>query len=201
MTLKIEYKKTQDITPYLNNSRIHDDAQVAQIAASIKEFGFTNPILIDEQNTIIAGHGRHQAAQTLDMEEVPVIKLEGLSEAQRKAYVIADNKIALNASWSIESLEVEFQRLKELNFDIGFTGFEAEEIAALLKNVDDSEFSYDFDEDESQTEPLKTDEGYAEFVVVLQKENKQKVLEMIQSIKLELNTQSTEDAFMALILK
>ena len=97
MHLQIEYKETAKLIPYVNNSRTHSDEQVKQVASSIKEFGFTNPILIDEKDGIIAGHGRLLAAQLLDMESVPTIRLVGLSEAQAKAYVIADNKLALNS--------------------------------------------------------------------------------------------------------
>ena len=99
MSLSIEYRNINDLIPYVNNSRTHSDEQVTQIAASIKEFGFTNPILIDEQGGVIAGHGRVMAAKKLGLEQVPTITLAGLSDAQRKAYVIADNKLALNAGW------------------------------------------------------------------------------------------------------
>jgi hypothetical protein len=97
--LEITYQKVTDLIPYVNNSRTHSEEQVKQIAASIKEFGFTNPILIDENKGVIAGHGRLLAAGKLALAEVPTIVLEGLTEAQRKAYVIADNKLALNAGW------------------------------------------------------------------------------------------------------
>lgn len=121
-----------DLIPYVNNSRTHDDKQVDQIAASIREFGFTNPILIDENNSIIAGHGRLQAAKKLKLTEVPCIVLEGLSEAQKKAYVIADNKLALNAGWNLDLLRVEIEALNELDFDVSLIGFDAEELNALI---------------------------------------------------------------------
>jgi len=131
--LKIEYKHPDDIIPYAMNSRTHSDDQVAQVAASIQEFGFTNPILIDESNTIIAGHGRLLASKKLGLDSVPTITLEGLTEAQRKAYVIADNKLALNAGWDTESLTAELQRLQELDFELGLTGFDVDELAKLLE--------------------------------------------------------------------
>lgn len=131
--LKIEYKHPDDIIPYAMNSRTHSDEQVAQVAASIQEFGFTNPILIDESNTIIAGHGRLLASKKLGLDSVPTITLEGLTEAQRKAYVIADNKLALNAGWDTESLTAELQRLQELDFELGLTGFDVDELAKLLE--------------------------------------------------------------------
>ena len=128
-----EYKRLhiEKLIPYARNSRTHSPEQVAQIAASIKEFGFTNPILIDEENGIIAGHGRLLAAQKLGIEEVPVIVMSGLTAAQKKAYVIADNKLALNAGWDDEMLRVEFMELQEMGFDLELTGFSLDEIAEL----------------------------------------------------------------------
>jgi len=132
--LAIEYRKTGELIPYINNSRTHSDQQVQQVAASIKEFGFTNPILIDENSGIIAGHGRLQAAQMMGMDEVPTITLEGLTEAQRKAYVIADNKLALNASWDLDILNIEMESLLEFDFDFKITGFDS--IPEIEANID-----------------------------------------------------------------
>ena len=121
------------LIPYARNSRTHSDAQVAQIAASIKEFGFTNPVLIDEDGGIIAGHGRTLAARKLGLDEVPCLRLSYLSEAQKKAYVIADNKLALNAGWDDDMLKVELSELKDLEFDLSLIGFDANELANLLE--------------------------------------------------------------------
>jgi ParB family transcriptional regulator, chromosome partitioning protein len=131
MAQKIEQLKTTDLIPYAGNTRTHDEKQVAQVAASIKEFGFTNPILVDGENGIIAGHGRLLAAQKLGMESVPCIKLDHLSDAQRRAYVIADNKLALNAGWDEDALAVEIDRLLEDGFDIDLTGFGEDEMGAF----------------------------------------------------------------------
>lgn len=131
-TMKIETLKTADLIPYARNSRTHSDAQVAQIAGSIREFGFTNPVLIDADNGIIAGHGRVMAANKLGMDKVPCIRLAHLTEAQRKAYIIADNKLALNAGWDDEMLKLEIADLQALDFDIDLLGFGEDEIAALL---------------------------------------------------------------------
>jgi len=131
--LEIQYRKAVDLIPYINNSRTHSADQISQVAASIKEFGFTNPILLDEQGGIIAGHGRVQAANKLKMEEVPTITLSGLSESQKKAYIIADNKLALNAGWDDELLALELQELQELDFDIHLIGFDVDELALLLE--------------------------------------------------------------------
>jgi len=130
--MNIEHVPVGDLIPFAKNSRTHDDAQVAQIAASIKEFGFTNPILIDEQSGIIAGHGRLLAARKLQLTEVPCIRLSHLSDAQKRAYVIADNKLALNAGWDDEMLALELGDLKDMDFDLSLTGFSTDEINALL---------------------------------------------------------------------
>ena len=128
----IELIDIESLIPYARNSRTHSDSQVAQIAASIKEFGFTNPVLIDEDGGIIAGHGRTMAARKLGLTEVPCIRLSHLTDAQKKAYVIADNKLALNAGWDDEMLKVELQELKDLDFDLELTGFSDDELADLL---------------------------------------------------------------------
>ena len=129
---QIEMVNIEQLIPYARNSRTHSDAQVAQIAASIKEFGFTNPVLVDGEGSIIAGHGRVLAARKLGMDTVPVIRLNYLTEAQRRAYVIADNKLALNAGWDEEMLALELGELGELGFDLELTGFSDEEIKALM---------------------------------------------------------------------
>jgi len=129
--LVVHYRTAASLIPYARNARTHSDAQVAQIAASIREFGWTNPVLVDGDNGIIAGHGRLMAAQKLGIAEVPVIELAGLSEAQKRAYVIADNKLALNAGWDSDLLAMEFGDLQDLGFDLSYTGFGDDEIAAL----------------------------------------------------------------------
>lgn len=134
--LKIEYVATDDLIPYINNSRTHSESQIKQIAASIREFGFTNPILIDEGGSIIAGHGRLVAAQLLNLDSVPTITLEGLTEAQRKAYVIADNKLALNSGWDIDVLSNELKALSEFDFNLALLGFEEEELNTILGEID-----------------------------------------------------------------
>ncbi len=131
LQLEIQYRPASSLIPYARNARTHSDAQVAQIASSIREFGWTNPILIDGENGIIAGHGRLMAAWKLGLPDVPVIELAGLSEAQKRAYVIADNKLALNAGWDEELLAIEFSDLVGLGLDLALTGFGDEEIATI----------------------------------------------------------------------
>ena len=120
------------LIPYARNSRTHSPEQVAQIAASIREFGFTNPVLIDEQGGVIAGHGRIMAAQSLGLEQVPCLILEGLSDTQKRAYVIADNKLAENAGWNQDLLAAEMQALIDDGYDPVHTGFDERELGDLL---------------------------------------------------------------------
>ena len=133
--MKKHHYSERDISsliPYANNSRTHSDEQVNQVASSIKEFGFTNPVLIDEQGGIIAGHGRVMAAKKLGVDKVPCIELKGLTEAQKKAYVIADNQLALNSGWDLDTLRLEVETLQELDFDLSLLGFEDDVIDKLL---------------------------------------------------------------------
>jgi site-specific DNA-methyltransferase (adenine-specific) len=133
MTPKIETRSVADLIPYAANSRTHSDAQVAQIAASIKEFGWTNPILIDDDNTIIAGHGRLLAARKLGMEEVPAIILDHLTKAQQRALVIADNQLALNAGWDMDMLKAEIEDLSLEDFNLDLLGFDEKFLDGLLE--------------------------------------------------------------------
>lgn len=132
--MKFPTYKTMSISsliPYARNSRTHSDDQVTKIAASIKEFGFLNPVIVDGENGIVAGHGRVMAAKKLGMDEVPVIEADHLTDAQRRAYVIADNRLALDSAWDDELLRVEFAELEGLGFDLELTGFSLDEIGAL----------------------------------------------------------------------
>jgi DNA modification methylase len=155
----IEWLETKGLIPYAKNSRTHSEAQVAQIAGSIKEFGFNNPVLIDEDNGIIAGHGRVMAAQKLGLQAVPCIRLAHLSDTQRKAYVIADNRLALNAGWDDQMLTVELQELDSESFDLSLLGFEADELNALLNPIKETEGLTDEDEVPEVPEEPKTKLG------------------------------------------
>lgn len=154
---KVERRKISSIIPYARNSRTHSDEQVAQIAASIKEWGFTNPILVDVDGEIIAGHGRLLAAQKLGLDEVPCITAVGWSDAQKKAYVIADNKLALNAGWDNDMLSVEFAELKNLDFDLSLTGFDVDELAKLLQETEQDGLTDDDDVPEAPEQPVTVD--------------------------------------------
>lgn len=129
---KVEKRSVSSLIPYARNSRTHSEAQVAQIAASVKEWGWTIPVLIDETGQIIAGHGRIQAARLLGLEEVPVMVAEGWTDAQKRAYVLADNKLAMNAGWDEELLSLELKDLKDLGSDLSLIGFDEDELAEIM---------------------------------------------------------------------
>lgn len=145
--LKIIYKNIEDLIPYARNSRTHSDAQVAQIAASIREFGWRNPVLVDGENGIIAGHGRVLAARKLGLTEVPTIDGSDMTETQKRAFIIADNKIALNAGWDEELLMLEIEDLKSLGADISLLAFDPSELVT-------SDLNYDLLDDDNMDERL-----------------------------------------------
>ena len=131
--LTVKPRPIEALIPYVRNSRTHSDAQVAQIAGSIRAFGWTNPVLVDGDNGIIAGHGRVLAARKLGLTEVPCIEIRDMTEAQKRAYVIADNKLAENAGWDKELLSLELGELKADGFDLDLIGFDAEDLGKLLE--------------------------------------------------------------------
>lgn len=144
--MKIEQVAVESLIPYARNSRTHSDEQVAQIAASIREFGWTNPILVDGENGIIAGHGRLLAARKLKMSQVPVIQLDGMTDTQKKAYIIADNKLSDNSDFDSEMLALELTDLHSEDFDIGLIGFNADELTKLIGFGEEIESPEEFKE-------------------------------------------------------
>jgi len=146
--LEVKYLSINDLVPYANNPRTHTDNQVTQVASSIKEFGFNNPILIDEGKGVIAGHGRLAAAKKLGLETVPTITLTGLTEAQRKAYVIADNKLTENSRWDYDLLSIEIERLKELDFELSELGFSEVELEGICNSEPDMSILAELDDEE-----------------------------------------------------
>lgn len=153
---RVERRSVASLVPYARNARTHSDEQVAQIAARIREWGWTTPVLVDEGGSIIAGHGRVMAARKLGLADVPVMVAAGWSEAQRRAYVLADNKLALNAGWDTDLLKVELGELQAGGFELGLTGFSGDELAALLAEASPG-----------LTDPDETPEPPAEPVAVL----------------------------------
>jgi len=147
--LKIAYLKTDDLIPYARNSRTHSDHQIAQLAGSIKEFGFRSPVLVDGEKGILAGHGRVLAALKLGLAEVPTIDGSDMTKAQQKAYIIADNKLALNAGWDDEMLRIEIDDLKNEGFDVDVLGFDPSELQNKdidYSILDDEDLSAQIDE-------------------------------------------------------
>lgn len=148
----------KELIPYVNNARTHSEVQIAQIAASIKEFGFLSPIVISGDNTILCGHGRYYAAQKLGLEKIPCIKEEYLTKAQKKAYIIADNKLALNAGWDDELLGVELSELIGENFDLNLLGFDDKELSKIFDSgVEGKEDNFNVEEELAK--PCKTKKG------------------------------------------
>tara|TARA_B100001059_G_C17592564_1_gene455397 strand:+ start:144 stop:683 length:540 start_codon:yes stop_codon:yes gene_type:complete len=156
MASRIEIWPIEKLIPYERNARTHSPEQVKQLAASIVEFGFTNPILVDTDQGVVAGHGRLEAARDLALEEVPVVVLDHLTPKQKKAYIIADNKLALNAGWDMSLLREEMVGLSLADFDLSLIGFNDKEVADLLdpEGIDEGESPDDFDEidDDIETE-------------------------------------------------
>lgn len=157
----MNYKEIEisKLMPYENNARTHSEAQLNRIAESISEFGFINPILIDKEYGIIAGHGRMMAAKQLGIDKVPCLFVEHLSEEQKRAYIIADNKLALDAGWDYDILESEMKALQEMDFDLELTGFTEDEIVGIIKLGTEEEYEDDFDPEEALPEEAVTKPG------------------------------------------
>ena len=154
--MQIEYLNIDKVIPYANNPRHNDGEAVDRVAASIKEYGFKNPIIIDKDNVIVAGHTRLKAAKKLNLEEVPIIKADDLTPAQVKAFRLAENKVSEYATWDNELLSIELEGLQELDFDLDLTGFEDWELDNLLNSVSDDDLQDFFiDKEQKEKEPKK----------------------------------------------
>ena len=149
--LEIVYKNIDELLPYVNNARTHDEMQISQIASSIKEFGFNSPIASDNDNMILCGHGRLLGAKKLGLKEVPTVCLSHLTPQEKKAYILADNKIALNSGWDFDLLKLEFEDLKSVDFDLSLTGFSDNEINDLFNDIDQKDAKDDDFDVDSQT--------------------------------------------------
>ena len=157
--MKMEWVDVDLLIPYVNNARTHSGEQIAKIASSIKEFGFINPVIIDGEHGVLAGHGRIAAARKLELKKVPCIRAEHLSEAQKKAYILADNKMALDAGWDEDLLRVEIDALKDMGVDLDLTGFDEKELTKLFAECDDGTKDDEFDVDEELKKPCFSKEG------------------------------------------
>lgn len=152
--MEITQRKTADLIPYVNNARTHSEQQVLQIAASIKEFGFNSPVLVDGDNGIIAGHGRVMAAKKLNIDEAPTIELKHLTKTQKKAYILADNRLALNSGWDNDLLALELGELSDDGFDFNLLGFDVDELSGFddteeeKEHIEINEFKDDYEKKE-----------------------------------------------------
>lgn len=157
-TQELKSVKVDDLIPYVNNARTHSKEQVNKLRASLREFGFVNPLIIDRDNNVLAGHGRLMAAKEEGYEEVPCVYVEDMTEAQKKAYILADNRYAADAGWNEELLAVELESLQDLGFDLALTGFDTDELASLF-DTDSEGQEDDFDVDAELEKPTFSKEG------------------------------------------
>ena len=158
-TTEMKMVQTSKLIPYVNNARTHSQEQVNKLRGSLREFGFINPVIIDADYNVIAGHGRLMAAKEEGIEEVPCVFVDYLTEAQKKAYILADNRYAQDAGWDEEMLRVEIEALEGMDFDVSFTGFDEQEIADLLAGDADDAKEDDFDVEEELQKPCFSKTG------------------------------------------
>lgn len=203
----IEQVPVADLKPYENNARVHDEAQVKQIADSITAFGFNAPVLIDGDGTIIAGHGRVLAAKLLGLETVPAVRLLHLTPDQRRAYILADNKIALNSSWDSDLLTLELDELQGLGIDMELLGFSDDDFTEDGDGEQEThESSRPFDTEDTGSEPpapaeraTKTTDGYVEFALVMEADEKREVMDVINAVKRDHDIDSNAAALMIVV--
>jgi ParB-like chromosome segregation protein Spo0J len=199
--MKIEQIKVDKLIPYANNAREHDEKQIAQIAGSIREYGFNNPILIDENNTLIAGHGRLYAAMKLELKEVPCIRLPHLNELQKKAYILADNKIALNSFWNPAMLDVELKLLQEGNVDLSSLGFNADDLARLADDKDQQRLDAmvaDAGIDDAEEDTNKGEDEMYPLSVMLEHDHRDTIFKALRKAKDEHSLENSGQALWAI---
>lgn len=219
--IEIEYRRTTDLVPFAGNARTHPEHQIEQLCTNMKMFGFYNPVIIDEHGNIIAGHGRVLAAKKLDLVHVPTITIAGLTESERRALVLADNKISLNASWDLEKVREELSALAEADFDLEATGFLDHEIDALLESTGDilppdvesqfvatvsmpsqervKEAPYVEPEPQAHRNPTVSDDDYSRFDLVMLHSNKADLVDVLSKRRDEMMYDKLEDAMMDLV--
>lgn len=208
---EVVIRPLDSLVPYERNPNTHPEEQIEQIANSIRQWGWTVPVLIDEKGMVIAGHGRVYAARKLGMDEVPCIVADRWSEEQKRAYVIADNKLQEGSEWDYATMASELRDLMDGGFDVDLTGISNTELQVFSGTESDDEFSFDFSPDISpvnMSEPVgmsdegprkKTDEGYVEFAIVMQEENKRRLMTRLNEIKEKHGVESNEDALMIMV--
>lgn len=195
--LSLVYRLIEELKPWPNNPRTHSDDQIAQLVGSMMEFGFTQPVLINEDDVILAGHGRLEAAQLANIESVPTVTVAGLTTAQQRAYVIADNQLALRADWSADNLQLELQRLLADDFDLTMTGFLDWQLNSYLSGNSEDGFG-DGSGDMEEKEKKRSDDGISAFECVMDHDNKLRLLRTINKVKKDIETDETEVALMAI---
>lgn len=158
-TTEMQLVAVSKLVPYVNNARTHNTQQITKLRSSLREFGFINPVIIDSEYNVIAGHGRIMAAKEEGIEEVPCVFVDYLTQAQKKAYILADNRMAMDAGWDEELLRVEIEALQEESFDVGLTGFDEKDIAELFAGEDGDVQDDDFDVDEELQKPPVSKNG------------------------------------------
>lgn len=216
LTIKVEYSDVSKLLPYAGNAKVHGDAQVEELCRSISEFGFVNPVLIDERGEIVGGHGRVLAASRLGLKKVPIVRLSHLSERQIRALRLADNRISQSSTWDLEKLGEELSQLAALDVDLSLTGFDEQEIDSLLK-ADVSILPESYGRELLSTEgtrsdpskqdgelvpvsrPKTTDNEYSTFELVMNHENKVRLVNALAAIREEYEFTKLEDALMQLV--
>ena len=203
---EVEERLVSNLIPYERNPRIHPASQIHELASSINEWGWTVPILIDENENVIAGHGRLYAAKELGIETVPCVIASGWTDQQKKAYVIADNKLQEGSDWNYSAMASELRDLIDGGFSVELTGISDAELQIFSGSESSEEFTFSLDTSEisktppaSDQTPRKSDEGYVEFALVMQEDNKRQLLEKLNQIKNEHGVHTHEDALMIAI--
>jgi hypothetical protein len=207
---EVVIRPLESLIPYERNANTHPEEQIEQIANSIRQWGWTVPVLIDEKGMVLAGHGRIFAAKKLNLEDVPCIVADQWSETQKKAYVIADNKLQEGSSWDYGVMASELKGLAAEDFDIDLTGVSNAEFQVFSGSESDEDFVFDFgsttdsehdgsaDDFDADAPRKKTDEGYVEFAVVMREENKRRLNQRLNEIKVSHGIESNEDALMVM---
>lgn len=157
-TTKMEMINIEELIPYVNNARTHSEKQINKLRSSLREFGFVNPVLIDSKKNVIAGHGRIAAAKAEGIKKIPCVYVDYLTDAEKKAYILADNRMAMDAGWDEEILKIELESLQDMDFDLSLTGFDDIELEDIFK-IDEEATEDDFDVDEELKKPAKTKSG------------------------------------------
>lgn len=211
MKINIEYWKIGKILPYAQNARTHSESQVQDIVRSISEFGFVNPCIVDEEGNLISGHGRVMAANELGMKDVPVVRLSHLNKDQVKALRLADNRISLSSHWDFEKLADELSALAETNFDLSVTGFDSQELEALLSNANsilphipieggEGRGIPNNNNDELQrVQPKSSDDKHSTFEIIMVHTNKIQLVEVLDKVRQENALPKIEDALMLIL--